>query len=206
MTDHCLQNFVGNPVQLATKSIPRPKNLTKILYIGRFENEQKNLDMLLNATRILPPKGWQLTLIGDGPYRRVIQQRIRELGHQDRITVLGWHNDPWSLVDEASVLVLTSNYEGFGLVLVEALSRGIPVIATACTGPEDIIQSHQNGWILPVGDVSGLTNVLMTAISGDLTLPSPDFCRSSVQHFHPKIVVGNVIRSLEMMRAHHHRS
>jgi UDP-D-galactose:(glucosyl)LPS alpha-1,6-D-galactosyltransferase len=96
-------------------------------------------------------------------------------------------------VTSASLLVLASDYEGFGLVVVEALARGIPVISTNVAGPSDIIKDGVNGWLIPPGDFEGLNMILQKVINGEMALPSAEICEESVRSYR----VGDVVNRME---------
>lgn len=194
---------IGNPVPLPSTTIERPTNHPEILYVGRLENQQKNLDLLAAALTSLATakRSWHATIIGDGPDGPAFTEQVEPLVRQGRLTIMGWQADPWASVKTASVLVLTSNFEGFGLVLVEALARGIPVLSTDCIGPKDIVQPDVNGWLVPVGDARLLSQRLLQIVDGSLALPSPEMCRQTAQRFDPERVTQRILQSLDCMAA-----
>lgn len=106
----------------------KPKH---ILAVGRLSRE-KGFDLLLEAWRSLAAQlpQWRLQIAGSGPLEAELKRYAEDL---PRVDFLGWLNDPWSAYDQASLFVLCSRYEGFPVALVEALSQGVPAIATACT-------------------------------------------------------------------------
>lgn len=80
--------------------------------------------------------------------------------------------------------MLASNYEGFGLVLAEALSRGITVVSSDCpSGPTDIVRNGENGWLFPSGDEEALVDILDGIINKSLKLPESEICSQSVERF-----------------------
>ncbi|HAE9669369.1 TPA_asm: glycosyltransferase, partial [Salmonella enterica subsp. enterica serovar Java] len=83
------------------------------------------------------------------------------LQNQIRIHDL-WLRKPWDFIDEIDCLILSSNFEGFGLVICEAIARGIPVISSNCpVGPSDIIKPGVNGYLYDVGDLQGLRDRIL---------------------------------------------
>ncbi len=174
---------IKNPVKADdVKEVERPEDLLSLLYIGRLSNHQKRIDIMFNALQKLKGR-WKLTLIGDGESRYYLEDLSKELGIASNLTWLGWQEQPWSKVEEASLLLLTSDFEGFGLVVVEALSRGIPVVSSQTEGPSEIIQNGVNGWLFPVGDIFQITNILQKIIDGEYSLPSKELCKKSVSKF-----------------------
>lgn len=127
------------------------------IFIGRtiFEGS-KNIHMLLDSLQALAIP-WKLEIFGKGYDFIKIQAYVKENGLEKNVNLHGWNLDPWNHITTADCLVLCSNYEGFPLVLLEAISRGLPVISTNCpTGPEDIVNS-QNGILVNMNDRAALT-------------------------------------------------
>lgn len=130
-----------------------PKAEPRFLYVGRLNNRQKRVDVLLQAFAQHLGRSWQLVVVGDGPDRPMLQETAEKLAMGSRIEWRGWTDDPWSPQLHVTALCLTSDYEGFPMVLLEALARGIPVIATDCpTGPRDIVQPGKNGFLCRPSD------------------------------------------------------
>lgn len=184
---------VGNPVKVSNVPlIPRPDDILKLIYIGRIDNKQKRLDVLFHALSLLHGT-WELHLFGEGTDEQMLKELAIKLGISNHLIWFGWRDNPWDNVNSASLLVLSSDYEGFGLVIVEALARGVPVIATNCEGPKDIIQNGINGWLYPVGDSSRLAETLQNIIKNIVQLPDAKVCVETVQHFH----IDGVIERME---------
>lgn len=190
--------LVNNPVDINQNEIIRP-NALKIIFIGRLNNKEKRLDLLLRALEGVEDK-WSLTCIGDGPDKNKLHELADELHINKRIRWLGWKEAPWDEIDEASVLVLPSDIEGFGLVLVEALSRGVAVISTDCDGPMDIVKDGINGWIVPKGDINKLKNLLNAIQTGVVTLPNAQQCVNSVLEYEAERVVGKLNNILHVIK------
>lgn len=122
--------------------------------IGRFD-WQKGYDILIDAFDKLHSNNPKVHLyfIGDGKLRSDIEAKAASLECQNNIHFLGYKPDPFSLLDNKSVLVSSSRFEGFSNVIVEALSLGIPVVATDCpSGNSEIIQHEINGYLVPFDD------------------------------------------------------
>ena len=110
----------------------------------------------------------------------------------ENISWSGWKEDPWESVEEASICISTSNTEGFAMVLAEALSKGIPVIATRCGGPMDIVQDGINGWLVDKNDYFKVAEIINNIINNKIELPSQEVCISSVEKFDENKVVSNI--------------
>ena len=97
--------------------------------------------------------GWQLDIVGDGPQHDELQEQITRLGLQDSIHLLPPTSDILSAYLRSSILVMTSRYEGLPMVLIEAQTYGLPIVAFACQcGPRDIITDGVDGYLIPDGD------------------------------------------------------
>jgi UDP-D-galactose:(glucosyl)LPS alpha-1,6-D-galactosyltransferase len=176
---------IYNGIDVNKARVKRPVDGTvQLLHIGRLEVErQKRVVDLLNAAAGV--KGnFELTIIGDGDDRSKLEALSRELGLDARVRWLGWKDKPWDHVTEASVLVLTSSFEGLGMILIEALVRGIPCISSDCkVGPSEIIEDGKNGWLYPVADVKRLQTLMQAVVDNPAILPSQDVAVASAQKF-----------------------
>ena len=103
-----------------------------IVSVGRLER-QKNYSMLLKAFHeVLKERPAQLVLVGDGSERKNLEKEARILKLSDHIFFAGYQENPYPFIKKSDVFVLPSNFEGFGLVLVEALSLGVSIVSTDC--------------------------------------------------------------------------
>lgn len=132
---------------------------------------------------------WILRIIGDGEELDKLQATAENCGISERVFFHGWSENPWELVKTCTAFVLSSEYESFGLVLVEALARGIPVISSDCPhGPKEIV-NERNGWRYPVGDVDRLSSIMGDIINMRVPLPSIDSCIRSAKRFAKEIIL-----------------
>ncbi|PGT81117.1 glycosyltransferase [Bacillus sp. AFS040349] len=185
-------HYIGNPVDIDNvELINRSTGSIELLYVGRLDNTQKRLDILFKALSKVNGN-WRLRIVGDGPHSNELKFLAKQLDIEKKIIWDGWRENPWNYIDEASLLVLSSDFEGFGLVLVEALSRGIPVLSTECEGPDEIIKDGVNGWLYPIGDIETLQYILNGLISGEISLPDRINCKESVVHYRPEVVVNQL--------------
>lgn len=95
-------------------------------------------------------------LVGDGALRRAIERRRAAAGLVSRIHLPGWRRDIPAVLDAATVVTLTSRFEGLPRVLVEALAAGVPVAAMAVDGVAEVVRDGVNGFVTPPGDVAAL--------------------------------------------------
>ncbi len=132
-----------------------PAERYTFLHVGRLEPE-KNQALLLHAAALVQGD-FKLRIGGTGSLRAKLEQLVRQLGLSDKVELLGTltREDVSSEMQSADAFVLSSDYENFPVTLLEALSSGLPVIATKCGGPEEII-SNSNGILVEVEDAAGL--------------------------------------------------
>lgn len=161
---------IGNPIdvaevdRLAAEPVALP-GAPALVAVGRL-SPQKGFDLLLPAfARLLAEApGAHLTIAGSGPDEAALRRTAGELGIADRVTLRGFVANPYPLMRAADLYVLSSRYEGFPNVALEALACGTPVVATACAGTAGLILPGVNGWLAPVGDVAGLAAALAQAV------------------------------------------
>lgn len=155
-------------------AMPMGNNLSdgsakRVIAVGRLDY-QKGFDRLIQAWGIVQQhetfKDWTLDIFGQGEWKEMLQNMIdkAELNKHTHI------NKPTNAIGKeyanSSLIVMTSNYEGFGMVLVEAMACGVPAIAFDCKcGPKDIIKNGKNGLLIANGDINGLAEAMMKLMS-----------------------------------------
>lgn len=137
-----------------------PEDLPKgdyLIHVGRFAR-QKRHDVLFAALKQMQHN---LPLILLCSNRKKAQKAITKLGLQQRVIVAGFQQNPFPWIKHARALVLSSDYEGFGNVLLEALALGTPAISTACPhGPTEILTGNLAQWLVPRRDPVALAKKL----------------------------------------------
>ena len=235
---------VYNPVQKQSRTIhPSTTDTPQFIFIGRFENRQKNIFDLIDAFSLID-RPYQLRLIGDGVDRKPILAYLRAKDQtaletirlakaalqfelfssflernkvelyidyleknllQNKVIIEHqWRSSPWDSIEHANALVLTSNFEGFGMVLAEAISYGIPCISANCpVGPADIIQHGINGYLYQPGDVRELKNYILDIMNKQLTT-SPEDIKASISHLYEESYYSNLLTVLDLPKGKHH--
>lgn len=140
-------------------------SVQRVIAVGRLDY-QKGFDRLIQAWEIVQRneayREWRLDIFGQGEWHDMLQQMIVEKGLSQTVHLNRPTNDILEEYSNSAMLVMSSNYEGFGMVLVEAMGCGIPVIAFDCKcGPKDIINHGVNGLLVKNGDIEGLANSMM---------------------------------------------
>ena len=158
---------IPNPVDLPLPVGPAERGRA-ILAVGRLSRE-KGMDLLIDAfARIADRRGFRLLIAGEGAERTALESLIRERGLEGEVELLGRRTDVYALYEEAAFLVLASRYEGFGMVLVEAMAFGCPVVAFDCPcGPAEIVRDDIDGLLVANGDVDELAAAMGRMISDD---------------------------------------
>ena len=141
-------------------------NKKTILSVGRLE-EQKNYSDLIKAWSLIANKypEWNIEIVGDGEQRPKLTDLVSELKLTESVCLSSFTNDVESKYLNSSIFVLCSLYEGFGMVILEAMSYGVPCISydTQC-GPSSIIQNGEDGLIVPLGNIKALSESMESLI------------------------------------------
>lgn len=120
----------------------------------------KGFDLLIQAWEKVAAvhPDWELDIWGDGPERGALERLVREKGLQGKVFLRGVTGDVQGRLLQSSMLVFSSLFEGFGMVLVEAMACGVPCVAFECPcGPRDVISPEMDGLLVPPGDVEQLS-------------------------------------------------
>ena len=142
--------FINNPITIQDDVDPTIKRKKQLLFVGRFTH-QKGISLLLKIWRSLYKQypDWNLTLVGEGELENFIKSYITKYNLKN-IQIEGYQANPSSYYNESKILCMTSIFEGWGLVLTEAMSLGcIPIAFNSFESVYDIIDNEKNGFIIP---------------------------------------------------------
>lgn len=148
-----------------------PLDSMRILALGRLE-EQKRFDLLIDAFSLFATSrpGWTLRIRGSGSKEDEIKKKVSAFGLGSRVEILKPTDNVASEYLGASMYVMSSDFEGFPMTLVEAMACGVPCVSFDCpNGPLEIIREGQDGFIVPLHDVAALA-VRMGQLADDAAL------------------------------------
>lgn len=156
---------IPNPLPFCSAA-PNDLEAKTVLAAGRY-SYQKGYDRLLTAWKQVcdwlgPGHGWQLRLAGDGELREALAAQAQRLGICGSVVLGSVEHDMEALYRQASILAMSSRYEGLPMVLLEASAFGIPAVCFdfKC-GPKDVITPGENGLIVPDGDIDAFADALL---------------------------------------------
>lgn len=143
----------------------------QVVAVGRMDY-QKGYDRLIKAWEIVSHNpmfdDWNLAIYGQGEWKEMLEEMITERNLNSRISLNPPTNNIGKVYSESSMLVMSSNYEGFPMVMIEAMASGLPVVSFdfKC-GPKDIIDNGENGFLVSNGDIDSLAETMMKLMADD---------------------------------------
>ena len=169
------RDVIYNPVEVDGSEHPGttlPAGLRArrfLVAMGRLTT-QKGFDILLKAaSKVLPDApGWSLAILGQGEDQASLTARASDLGLAERVVFPGAIANPFPVLRQAAFFVLSSRWEGFPMVLLEALACGLPVVSFDCpSGPSEVVEHGANGLLVPAGDVNQLAVAMRLMIDDE---------------------------------------
>ncbi len=184
---------IPNAAELAAPVRRTEQAGVRLVAVGRLE-DQKGFDLLIrafaSAAGRMPEAS--LTIFGEGPRRGQLEELVRATGLEDRISLPGVTRTPGEWTAEADIFVLSSRFEGFPNVLIEALSAGLPAVAFDCPwGPSEMLGGMEAGVLVPAEDVEALAGA-MARVVGDPALRHrlAEAGRRVAARYAPEVVLG----------------
>lgn len=170
---------------------PWEDDLPVLISVGRL-TAVKNFSLLLHAfKRVLEKKNCHLVILGDGELRQDLQSLSFRLGVSNNVWFPGFVHNPYAYMARSSLFVLSSEYEAFSLVLIEALALGLPIIATDCPyGPREILDNGRFGVLVPPGNEEELAEAIIRVIDGNISIPNFE---ESLNRFYPEKVINQYL-------------
>ncbi|WP_100629629.1 glycosyltransferase [Algoriphagus formosus] len=125
------------------------KNELVIGFVGRLFDDHKRVSDLIKAVKLTKSDSLKVLIIGDGPDKKSLMALVNQFGLMDQVMFAGYQSHNQNFYSMMDVLVVPSSREGFGLVAVEAMLHGLPVIATKVGGLQDIVLDQETGYLVP---------------------------------------------------------
>ena len=195
---------IYNPLSFV--SINKSQCCTKnILFVGRLVEKQKGLDFLIESFKKVVSKktDWKLIIVGDGPDKQKLMDLIIDAKLEKNVEIVPFTNEVEQYYLNSSIFVSTSRWEGFGLVITEAMECGLPVIAFSNSGPKEIINKpNENGILVSCGDCDELADKIIDLIeneekrkriAGQAIVRAKDFSISKIYEEWDKILHNMII-------------
>ena len=142
-----------------------------LLGVGRLA-PQKDFPTLIEAfRRVAAERPCRLLILGEGPMRPDLENRVRALGLEAQVSLPGWAENPYAFMARAALFALSSRHEGFPGALVEALACGCPAVSTDCpAGPAEILEDP--ALLAPVGDPAALARIMLRVLAEPIDRPA----------------------------------
>lgn len=158
-----IPNMVGKEFHYLPSNLKKKESI-QLITTGRLIPE-KHFDMLIQAIANISTPKLQLYIIGNGSEKQKLQKLVEKLQVKDQIQLLGHKSkqEIVTLLQQSDIFVLPSQSETFGVAYIEALACGLPIIATDCGGPRDIV-TQKNGLLIPVNDQQALEQAIVQMI------------------------------------------
>lgn len=155
---------IANPIVAEEFTTPYTQERDeKIVAVGRLIKE-KNYPMLISAFEIVSKihSQYRLEIFGDGPEKENIQKLIDTKGLQSKVKLMGLRSDLLKCINDASLFIMSSDFEGMPNALIEAMALGLACVSTDCPcgGPADLIENGVNGILVPVSNVDSLAKAV----------------------------------------------
>ncbi len=170
-------SLAANAKEIHEISVSKPDEEFVIVTIGRLV-KRKGIDTFLRALSLVPDHNYRAVVIGEGPERETLQSLARKLGLADKVEFTGFISGERKrrYLSQASAFVLSSVHEGLGLVYLEAMQWGLPVIAGNVGGQNDFLADGETGFLVPPGNPQKLAETM------SLLMQNPELAQAMGKH------------------------
>lgn len=155
--------------RLGNQSISYESNNPMILAAGRL-TYQKSFDFLIRCHAKLIRQGimHDLVILGEGEEKGALQSLIKKLDVEDTVFLMGFQENPYSWMEKADIFVLSSRFEGFGMVIAEAMALGVPVVSTDCpSGPVELLNNGEYGVLVESQNEEEMCNAIKNMLNDE---------------------------------------
>lgn len=172
----CKIVHIPNPVdvkrvkELSEERVDHPwlirRDVPVVLWVGRIEPVKRLSNLIRAFERVVRRVDSRLIIVGEGSERASIHELVKQRGLQEKVDFVGFQSNPYRYMSKSSVFAFASVSEGFGMVLVEAMACGLPVVSTDCVaGPAEILENGKCGILVPVGDEDALAKGILQILT-----------------------------------------
>ncbi|HRG17644.1 MAG TPA: glycosyltransferase [Flavobacterium lutivivi] len=171
----------------------RRERKNKMISLGRITH-QKGYDFLVDIWKLVDEKisGWELEVYGNGSDFDVIQDRILKSNFKNPMRLLNAINEVDQVLSESSIYLMSSRFETFPMVLLEAMSHGLPTVSFDCiSGPRSILTKDEDGFIVPTFDIEAFAKKIVFLVDNPSIREEMSFkAIENVKRFNPRVVMG----------------
>lgn len=193
-----IHNFVDPEIYRPDLPGPAPRSRfaaadEKILcHISNFRPVKRVADVVRVFARVAAERPSRLLMVGDGPDRATAYETARALNVADRVQFLGFQDNVPGLLALSDLLLFPSEYESFGLAVLEALATELPVVCSDGGGLPEVMVQGETGYMCPVGDVDAMARRALEILADPelATRMGRAGRRRALEHFHPDRIVG----------------
>lgn len=191
---------IPNSVLIHSVSADEKLPFEYVIAVGRLVSLKQFAQLIESyANSIMPQKNIHLVILGTGEEGILLDNKIADLNLKDKVHLLGFKENVWDYISNAKFLVLSSQYEGFPMTILEALSLGIPVVSFDCeSGPNEMIINHHNGILVENQNFTELTHKMNIFVEDEVLYQN---CKSnaisSVAKFQSEVVVKQWLHILK---------
>ncbi len=182
---------IYNPLTFSPES-PSPLTAKRFMAAGRLES-QKNYPAMISAWKTVAERhpDWTLDIFGEGKLKDVLNQMIKAEGLEGKVNLAGRSSDIRAEMMKSSGLLLSSSFEGFPMVLLEACAAGLPMVSFDChCGPSEIVRTGRTGILVPPGDSQAMGEAVCNLIEDeDLRLRCGKGAFAAAEEFLPRNIM-----------------
>ena len=156
---------IYNPIEICKSDVPYDESSKTIISVGRLAN-QKGFDIMLDVAELVFEKhpDWEWIVLGNGDDYEKLEEKRKEK-NLEQVKFLGRKENVSEYLEKSAIYAMTSRYEGFPLVLIEAKAKNLPVVSFSCkTGPSELVENGVNGYLVDCFDVCGMAEKICVLI------------------------------------------
>lgn len=167
--------------QVNHKWLKNDSEIPTIIGVGRL-SKQKDFPVLVEAfSKVIKKRDARLVIIGEGEEQESLNQLVKDLELTEKVDFIGFVDNPYKFMEKSSVFVLSSAWEGFGNVIVEAMACGTPIVSTDCkSGPSEILDNGNFGKLVPVGDSEKMASAIIESLDSSI---NPELIKERAAEF-----------------------